>query len=175
MFAAPLQLYGFPQAFFISKEASTAEWRWEKEGRERGLHICGVQTIARPPPPPPSRCDNGGSLLALHFQSPSPPPPPSPHTPPKQDYKPNSGSLGQNWGRPPFRSLWVWQLNLDSNCDYVRIFGAVIGHLEAEIEFLVFHRKWWKPLRAQRIWYPQRFWQVVLVQQAGTVRERRRP
>jgi hypothetical protein len=28
-----------------------------------------------------------------------------------------------------------------SNSDYVRIFGAVIGHLEAEIEFLSFPRK----------------------------------
>ncbi len=27
------------------------------------------------------------------------------------------------------------QLNLDSFCDYVRIFGAVMGHLEAEIDF----------------------------------------
>ena len=27
----------------------------------------------------------------------------------------------------------------DSNSDHVRIFGAVIGHLEAEIEFLIFH------------------------------------
>ncbi len=43
--------------------------------------------------------------------------------------------LGQNRGRPPFRSLKVLQLNLDSNCDFVRIFGAVIGHLEAEIDF----------------------------------------
>jgi hypothetical protein len=46
-----------------------------------------------------------------------------------------SGDLGQNRGRPPFRSLEVLQLNLDSNCDHVRIFGAVIGHLEAEIDF----------------------------------------
>jgi len=53
-----------------------------------------------------------------------------------------SGDLGQNQGRPPFRSLEVLWLNLDSNCDYVRIFGAVIGHLEAEIDFLLFPRKW---------------------------------
>jgi hypothetical protein len=33
------------------------------------------------------------------------------------------------------------KLNLDSNSDHVRIFGAVLGHLEAEIEFLIFHRK----------------------------------
>jgi hypothetical protein len=45
-------------------------------------------------------------------------------------------------------------------CD-VRIFGAVIGHLEAEIELWIFHRKWWKPGRAQRFWHLQRFWQVV--------------
>jgi hypothetical protein len=29
----------------------------------------------------------------------------------------------------------VLQLNLDSFCDHVQIFGAVIGHLEAEIDF----------------------------------------
>jgi hypothetical protein len=29
----------------------------------------------------------------------------------------------------------VLHLNLDNNCDHVRIFGAVIGHLEAEIDF----------------------------------------
>jgi hypothetical protein len=46
-----------------------------------------------------------------------------------------SGDLGQSRGRPPFRSPKVLQLNLDSNCDHVRIFGAVIGHLEAEIDF----------------------------------------
>jgi hypothetical protein len=29
----------------------------------------------------------------------------------------------------------VLQLNLDSFCDHVQILGAVIGHLEAEIDF----------------------------------------
>ncbi len=33
------------------------------------------------------------------------------------------------------RSLKVLQLDLDSFCDHIRIFGAVIGHLEAEIDF----------------------------------------
>jgi hypothetical protein len=41
-------------SLFVSKEASTAEWRNEKEERERGLHVCGVQTVAKPPPISPS-------------------------------------------------------------------------------------------------------------------------
>ncbi len=61
-------------------------------------------------------------------------PPPPPTYSPLQDLA-ISGDLGQNRGRPPFRSLKALQLNLDSNCDHVRIFGAVIGHLEAEIDF----------------------------------------
>ncbi len=69
------------------------------------------------------------------------PPSPHPHTPHSRILA-NSGDLGQNRGQPPFRGLKVLQLNLDSNCDYVRIFGAVIGHLEAEIDFLIFHKKW---------------------------------
>ncbi len=43
--------------------------------------------------------------------------------------------LGQKRGRPLFRGLKVLQLNSDSFCDHVRIFGAVIGHLEAEMDF----------------------------------------
>ena len=42
-----LKVYGFQQAFFISKEAFTAEWRKEKEERERGLHWLLVRTRAR--------------------------------------------------------------------------------------------------------------------------------
>jgi hypothetical protein len=70
-----------------------------------------------------------------------PPPPPHPRTPHCRILA-ISGDLGQSRGRPPFRGLKVLQLNLDSNCDYVRIFGAVIGHLEAEIDFWIFYRKW---------------------------------
>ncbi len=33
-------------------------------------------------------------------------------------------------------------------------FGAVIGHLEAEIEFLSFHRKWWKFAQPHKFWTP---------------------
>jgi hypothetical protein len=67
--------------------------------------------------------------------------PPHPHTPHGRIIAVFS-DLGQNRGRPPFRSLEVLQLNLDSNCDHVQIFGAVIGHLEAEIDFWIFHWKW---------------------------------
>ena len=44
--------------------------------------------------------------------------------------------LGQFWGcsgrsreRPLIRRSWVWKLILDSNGDYIRYFGSVIGHL----------------------------------------------
>ncbi len=45
-------------------------------------------------------------------------------------------------------------VNLDSNSDHVQIFSAVIGHLEAEIDFLSFHRIWWKFARGPKIWTP---------------------
>jgi hypothetical protein len=67
------------------------------------------------------------------YQAPPSPPPPT-HSPCR--ILTISGDLGQkSRGQPPFRSLKVLQLNLDSNCGYVRIFGAVIGHLEAKIDF----------------------------------------
>ncbi len=40
----------------------------------------------------------------------------------------------------------------------------MIGHLEAEIEFLSFHRKWWKFARSPEIWTPA--W--ILAGRAGT-------
>ncbi len=43
---------------------------------------------------------------------------------------------------------------MDSNSDHVRIFGAVIGHLEGEIEFLSFHRKWSKFAWPPKFWTP---------------------
>ncbi len=68
----------------------------------------------------------------------------------------------QGW--PLFWRLWVWCLNLDSNSDHIPIFGAVIGHLEAEIEFLSFHRKWWKFV--PKFWTPAE----ILTARAGTTR-----
>ncbi len=67
-----------PTSLFISKEASTAEWRREKEERERGLHACGVQTAARPPPlTPPCKCDKG-EPVCVYFR-------PRPTHSPQQD------------------------------------------------------------------------------------------
>ena len=76
--------------------------------------------------------------------------------------------LGQKRGRPLFRGLKVLQLNLDSFCDHVRIFGAVIGHLGWD-RFLTFPQEMVKiQARAD-----------ILTSRAGTtantVRERRRP
>jgi hypothetical protein len=101
-------------------------------------------------------------------------PPLHPHTPHCRILA-ISGDLGQSRGRPPFRGSKVLQLNLDSNCDYVWIFGAVIGHLEAEIDFWVFPRKWWKFRRTQKIWQSAEILTSRAGTTAGTVRERRRP
>ncbi len=119
-----------PVELFISREAATAERRYEKE-RQGVVYMHMAAFGAR---------TNLFSLPSLPSPSPAHPPPPinlrrasqpasisaPPHTP--WGLWPVSGDLGQNRGRPPFRSLWIWQLNLDSNCDHVRIFGAVIGH-----------------------------------------------
>ncbi len=86
-----------------------------------------------------------------------PPPPPPTHSPCR--ILAIFNDLGQKRGPPPFRSLKVLQLDLDSFCDHVRIFRTVIRHLEAELGFWLFPRKWWKYRRAQI------FWQVVPVQQ----------
>jgi hypothetical protein len=90
-----------------------------------------------PPPPPPLtpsfKCDN--SQRHVHHK-----PPPPLHTPP-YPHTPHcwklaiSDDLGQKRGRPPFRGLKVVQLNLDSFCDHGQTFQAVVGHLEAEIDF----------------------------------------
>jgi hypothetical protein len=72
-----------------------------------------------PPPITPASCKFDKLRL---------PPPPHPRTPHCWKLA-ISGDFGQKEGRLPFRGLKVLQLNLDSFCDHVRIFGAVIGHL----------------------------------------------
>ncbi len=67
------------------------------------------------------------------------------------------------------------QLNSDSFCDSVRIWMEVIGHLWAELGFWFFSEKRVKISAATNIWWARTFRQVVPVQQAGTVRQRRRP
>jgi hypothetical protein len=49
-------LYGFPRAFFISKETPTAGWRYEKERHSAGLDVSKLHLVqGRVPPlhPPP--------------------------------------------------------------------------------------------------------------------------
>jgi hypothetical protein len=105
--------------------------RREVEGEERDIQLINV--------------NEASSCLARGYRVPcsprkessayqGPPPPPHPHTPHCRILA-ISGDLSQSQGRPPFRSPKVLQLNLDSDCDYVQIFGEVIGHLEAEIDF----------------------------------------
>ncbi len=135
-----------------------------------------LSASCHPSPPPPTSplptpriCRTAcGHVIRISWRE-TPPPPPPTHSPCR--ILAISGDLGQSRGLPPFRSPKVLQLNLDSNCDYVRVFGAVIGHLEAEIDFWLFPRKWWKFRRSQKIW--QRA--AILTSRAGTVRERRRP
>ena len=67
------------------------------------------------------------------------------------------------------------QLNSDSFCDSVRIWMEVTGHLWAELGFWFFSEKRVKISAAANIWWARTFRQVVPVQQAGTVRQRRRP
>ncbi len=118
---------------------------------------CLLLPLSSSPPPltPPFKCDNRAAGLHAISAPPTPPPPPEEGqilaaSPKVED--------GLHFG------VWVWQLDLDSNSDYVQIFGAVIGHLEAEIRFLSFHRKWWKFAR------PPKFWTLteILTGRAGT-------
>ncbi len=102
--------------------------RRKRNEKEDYIYVGCNQLLGHLHPSPPPRCNNGGSCSRLISG------PPHPHTPHGRILT-VSGDLGQNRGRPPFKSLKVLQLNLDSNCDYVRIFGAVTGHSEAEIDF----------------------------------------
>ncbi len=155
--------------FYIERGLYSKMKEGERGTRKRTACMWRANSCKAIPPPLPSADAIRGSQLAS-----TPPPLPHPHTPHCWILTVFS-DLGQNRGRPPFRSLKVLQLNLDSNCDYVRIFGVVIGHLEAEIDFWIFHRKWWKSRRAQRIWQSAKVLTSRAGTTAGTVRERRRP
>jgi hypothetical protein len=51
-----MHLYGFPQAFFVSKEAPTAEWRYEKERHSVRLNVGKLHLVQGwifPPSPLP--------------------------------------------------------------------------------------------------------------------------
>ena len=67
------------------------------------------------------------------------------------------------------------QLNSDSFCDSIQTWMEVIGHLWAELGFWFFLEKRVKMSAAADIWRARTFWQVVPVQQAVPVRQRRRP
>ncbi len=119
-------------------------------------------------PAPSHKCDKGGQLRLF------PPPPPHQRTPHCWIWS-VFRDLGQKRGRPLFRGSKVLQLNLDSFCDHVRIFGAVIGHLEAELDFWLFPRKWWKYRRTQIFVQGADILISRAGTSAGTVRERCRP
>ena len=75
--------------------------------------------------------------------------------------------------QPLFRDPEVMQLNSDSFCDSVQTWMEVIGHLWAELGFWLFSKKRVRMSAAADIL--AYFWQVVPVQQAVPVRQRRRP
>ncbi len=168
---------------YVAKEAVTAERRYEKERHSVKLHACKLHLVqgricshlSLPSPSPPSHPPPINAIReasCVYF------PPPSPTT-----YSPLlkirklaiSGDLGQKRGRPLFRGSKVLQLNLDSFCDHVWIFGAVIGHLKAEIDFWLFPRKRWKYRREQIFGQSADILTSRAGTTAGTVRERRRP
>ncbi len=73
-------LYGFPQAFFKSKETPAAGWRYKKEKHSAGLDVSKLHLVQGRPSPlhPPSPCspqctrprqDNRGQLQ-LHLAPP---------------------------------------------------------------------------------------------------------
>ncbi len=145
-------VYGFPQAFFVSKETPTAEWRYEKERHSAGLEVSKLHLVQGRifplPPSPPSTPATGkireaGRVSAL-------PPPPSTHALLKlnlcdfQRPRPKA-----RMASTVFRGSKVLQLNSDSFCDCVRIWTEVIGHLWAELGFWFFPGKRWKYMRPQ--------------------------
>ncbi len=77
------------------------------------------------PPPPSSWPDKRRHLVSYLTLSPLSPCPPS-HPNPIEQF---CNCSGRSWGWPLIWRLWVWQLKLDRNSDYVRIFGSVIGCL----------------------------------------------
>ncbi len=146
--------------------------------RKRDLHVFKLHVeqgqLLSPPSPrplPPPHAIKGWRALCL-LLPPSPPPPPT-HSPWLKFVI--FRVFSQKGGRPLFRGSKVMQLNSDSFCDYVRIWMAVIGHLWAELDFWFFLEKGWKYLRPQTFDRTQIFRQVVPVQEAGTVRQRRHP
>jgi hypothetical protein len=93
--------------FFIEPPPDTQ--RKERQG-ERGiwvavscylLHVTPLPSPTSPPPPTPRICRTAcGHIIRISWQRETPPP----HTPHSRIIA-DSGSLGQNRGRPPFRSL----------------------------------------------------------------------
>jgi len=134
--------------------------------RKRDLHAfqvyVGQGRLLAPPPPP--HAIRRRALCTL-------PAPPLSHGQKLVIFR----DCGWKGGRPLFRDLKVMQLNLDSFCDSVRIWMEVIGHLWAELGFWFLSEKRVKMSAAAYIWRARTFWQVVPVQQAAPVRQRRRP
>ncbi len=158
--------------FFIEPPPDTQRQK-DKEKEEYGSLWCFMPPLPSPlqlPPPTPRICRTAcGHVIRISWQRETPPS----HSPEAySQFLAASAKIedGLHLGAFEYGS-WIWTAIVIM----YEFFGAVIGHLEAEIDFWIFHRKWWKPRRAQRICHPQRFWQAMPVQQAGTVREWRRP
>ena len=125
--------------------------------RKRHLHACKLHLeqghiyshLSPPHPPLTDAIREAGWLCFL-------PPPPLPTHSPCWIYVIFS-ILGQKRGWPLFRCSKVLQLNSDSFCDYVRIWSAVIGHLEAEIGFWFFPQEMVKIYAPAYIWTERRY------------------
>jgi hypothetical protein len=155
----------------------------KKTRRKRNRGCYGLLSIPRQPfsplPSPTSRvCRTAcGYVIRISWRK---APPPSHTPPPPPTHSPWQKCVifrvsGQKWGWPLFTGPKVMQLNSDSFCDHVQIWMAVIGHLWAELGFWSFPEKGLKYSRPRTFDRTQIFRQVVPVQQAGTVRQRRRP
>ncbi len=132
-------LYGFPQAFLYRKRPLQQNGgRRKRNEKEDCTHVESKQLQGHPPPPLPLSIPSADAIRGSQPMSTPLPHPRTPHC----RFIAIFSDLGQKRGQPPFRSSKVLQLSLDSYCDYVRVFSAVIGRLEAKIDFWIFLRKW---------------------------------
>ncbi len=170
------------QTFFIEPPPPDTQ-RIRRRG-ERGIGVamgCYLSHVSPSPPSPfPSPTSRVcrttcGYVIRIGWRETPPPshsPPPPPTHSPWLKYV-IFRVFGQKWGRPLFRGSKVLQQNSDSFCDYVRIWMEVKGHLWAELGFWFFPEKRWKYSLPRTFDRARIFRQVVPVQQAGRVRQRR--
>jgi hypothetical protein len=155
-----MRLFGSNRSTFYQKRSSCRRRSMQRRNQRKYSTYCQPPPLStsqvtdkrRPPPPPPT--------LSSHV-----------HIIQRGDTNPR--------GWPLIQRSWIGQLILDSDSDYLRFFGSVIGHLWAELETAV---NWLKSVEFQAdTWFLVAAWILTIsehvgpVQAAGTVRERVRP